>query len=307
GAGVHGMTGMPVSRPRGQGQLLRPLLRWPRSQLADWAAAQRLNWIEDPANADPRYARTALRHQLLPYLREHWSTVPDNLLRLAGHAGEAVELLDERAAEDLQQTATPLDDDWLAGWPSLDLDALQRLSAPRRTNLLRFWLRHQGLRLPDQRHLNTLLQQLAAQHDTQPELKMHGARIYRSSGRLWLLPGDGMPAGIGQPLASLQSVALVAGNGWLHVDQDGPLARRDGVWRIGYRQGGEQIKLPGRPAQSLKKLFQEADIPAWLRPAVPLLYCDDQLVSVAGRWNAEQMLKGTGADGFSVRWEPIPH
>ncbi|GGI90390.1 tRNA lysidine(34) synthetase TilS [Halopseudomonas pertucinogena] len=307
GAGVHGMTGMPVSRPLGQGQLLRPLLRWTRDQLADWATAQQLSWIEDPANADPRYARTALRHQLLPCLREHWSTLPDNLLRLAGHASEAVVLLDERADEDLQRAATPVEDGWLEGWPSLELQALLRLSSARQANLLRYWLRRHGLRLPDQRHLNTLLEQLNAQQDTQPELGMAGARIYRSSGRLWLLPGGGMPAGIEQPLVSLQSTTLAAGNGRLLVQKGGPLIWQDGNWRIAYRRGGEQIKLPGRPAQSLKKLFQEADIPAWLRPAVPLLYCDDQLVSVAGRWNAEQMLKGAGADGFSVRWEPIPH
>lgn len=307
GAGIQGMAGMPVSRALGQGQLLRPLLRWTRSQLAEWARAQQLRWIEDPANADPRYARTALRHQLLPYLREHWSAVPDNLLRLAGHASEAAELLHERAEEDLQQVATPPGDDWLGGWPSLELAALRRLSAARRTNLLRYWLRRHGLRQPDQRHLQTLLEQLGAQQDTQPELRMAGARIYRSSGRLWLLPDSGMPAGIEQSLASPQSTALVAGNGRLLVREGGPLAWRDGNWRIAYRRGGEQIKLPGRPAQSLKKLFQEADIPAWLRPAVPLLYCDDQLMSVAGRWNAEQMLKGAGADGFSVRWEPILH
>src|SRR5690606_11933053 len=78
------LAGMPRSRALGQGRLLRPLLDWTRAQLADWAAAQGLAWIEDPANADPRYARTALRHQLLPYLRQHWPMLPDNLLRRPG-------------------------------------------------------------------------------------------------------------------------------------------------------------------------------------------------------------------------------
>lgn len=306
GTGVRGLAGMPRSRALGQGRLLRPLLDWTRAQLADWAAAQGLAWIEDPANADPRYARTALRHQLLPYLRQHWPMLPNNLLRLAGHAGEANQLLDERAAEDLQALGEPPADPWLACWPSLDMQALGGLSPARQKNLLRYWLHQQGLRLPDQRRLHTLLEQLAAADDSQPRVRIHQGLVHRSSGRLWLLPEQGVPAGQDQSWEAGSSVKLTAGNGWLRCSAGGPLALRAGQWRIGYRQGGEEIRLPGRPTQSLKKLFQNAGIPAWLRPAVPLLYCDERLVSVAGRWHAESALADAGETGFGVIWEPIP-
>lgn len=305
GTGVRGLAGMPESRALGQGRLLRPLLSWTRADLAGWAASQQLSWIEDPANRDPRYARTALRHELLPQLRQRWPSLPDNLLRLAEHAGEANQLLDERASEDIQRAATAPEDSWLRNWPSLTLTALLSLSSARQKNLLRYWLHQQGVRLPDQRHLHSLLEQLLAAGDSQPALQLDGARIHRSSGRLWLLPGAGVPAGVEQTLGQFTDTPLVAGNGWLRFNSAGAIAPRDGRWHIDYRRGGEQIKLPGRPTQSLKNLFQEAAIPAWLRPAVPLLYCDGQLVSVAGRWNAEAMLVGVGQAGFSVRWEPI--
>lgn len=305
GTGVRGMAGMPVSRALGQGSLLRPLLGCTRGQLADWATEQQLEWIEDPANVDPRYARTALRHEMLPYLREHWKSLPGNLLRLAGHAHEANQLLDERAEEDLQVASAPLADIWLDCWPSMILDALVRLSPARQKNLLRYWLHQQGVRLPDQRHLHTLLEQLAAAQDSQPTLRIGTAQLCRSSGRLWLLPAPGVPAGAAQSLSAIQDTPLLAGNGRLRFKAGGSIAYSDGSWRIAYRRGGEQIKLPGRPTQSLKSLFQQAAIPAWLRPAIPLLYCEDQLVSVAGRWNAEAMLVGAGQVGFSVLWEPI--
>ena len=305
GTGVRGMAGMPVSRALGQGRLLRPLLSWTRQHLASWAQARHVSWIEDPANADPRYARTALRHELVPYLREHWHSLPDNLLRLGQHAGEANQLLDERASDDLQGVAAPVADAWLAGWPSLALDALTRLSPARQKNLLRYWLQQQGMRLPDQRHLHTLLEQLTAATDSQPAVRIGSAQLYRSSGRLWLLPATGVPAGRAQPLPVLADSHLIAGNGRVRFSAAGNIAHRAGTWRIAYRQGGEQIKLPGRPTQSLKKLFQQAAIPAWLRPAIPLLYCDDQLVSVAGRWTEEAMLVGAEQVGFSLLWEPI--
>ena len=306
GTGVRGMAGMPVRRRVGQGSLLRPLLGWTREQLAAWATGQRLNWIEDPANADPRYARTALRHELVPYLRQHWSSLPENLLRLAEHASEANQLLDERALDDLRVAATPVADDWLDCWPSLALESLISLSPARQKNLLRYWLHQQDIRLPDQRHLQSLVEQLIAAEDSQPALQIGSAQLYRSSGRLWLLPAAGVPAGIEQSLSALDEVCLLAGNGRVRFSAVGGIAYGDGNWRIAYRRGGEQIKLPGRPTQSLKKLFQEAAIPAWLRPAIPLLYCNDQLVSVAGRWNSEVMLAGAGQVGFSMHWEPIP-
>jgi tRNA(Ile)-lysidine synthase len=78
-----------------------------------------------------------------------------------------------------------------------------------------------------------------------------------------------------------------------------------GAWHIAYRLGGEQIRLPGRGTQSVKQLLQQAQIPAWLRPSVPLLYCGNELVSVAGRWNAEVALMDAVQSGFTVSWEPV--
>src|SRR5690554_7592555 len=104
----------------------------------------------------------------------------NNLLRLAGHAGEANQLLDERAAEDLQALGEPPADPWLACWPSLDMQALGGLSPARQKNLLRYWLHQQGLRLPDQRHLHTLLEQLAAAGDSQPRVRIHQGLVHRS-------------------------------------------------------------------------------------------------------------------------------
>ncbi|SES24609.1 tRNA lysidine(34) synthetase TilS [Halopseudomonas bauzanensis] len=305
GTGLRGLAGMPSSRVLGAGQLLRPLLPWSRQQLADWARHRQLNWIDDPANADPRYARTALRHELLPQLRQRWPSMPQNLLRLAEHATEANELLDERAAEDLSLAAGGVIDDWLCCWPSLDMTILATLTAARQKNLLRYWLHSHAIRLPDQRHLHSLMSQLGAAADGQPIVQLDGAQLHRSSGRLWLLPAGGVPAGVDQPLAQLTDTRLTAGNGRLYLRPGAGIAIREGVWRIGYRCGGEQIKLPGRPRQSLKDLFQQAGIPVWLRPAIPLLYCDNQLISVAGRWTAEGAAAGSSEAGFSVCWEPV--
>lgn len=53
--------------PQGRGLfLLRPLLAIRRKALRKWLRAQGETWIEDPANADPRYARVRARQSQAP-------------------------------------------------------------------------------------------------------------------------------------------------------------------------------------------------------------------------------------------------
>lgn len=48
--------------PEGRGlMLLRPLLMSSRLELRAWLAARAIGWLEDPANADPRFARSRAR------------------------------------------------------------------------------------------------------------------------------------------------------------------------------------------------------------------------------------------------------
>ncbi|WOB79496.1 tRNA lysidine(34) synthetase TilS [Brevundimonas nasdae] len=51
--------------PQGRGlMLLRPLLGERRAGLRDWLAGEGADWIEDPANADPRFGRSRARQAL---------------------------------------------------------------------------------------------------------------------------------------------------------------------------------------------------------------------------------------------------
>ncbi|MCC6158818.1 MAG: tRNA lysidine(34) synthetase TilS [Deltaproteobacteria bacterium] len=66
GAGTRGLRGiLPV-----KGRWIRPFLEVDRERIANFAASKRLKWREDPTNADTNLARNALRHIVLPALRE---------------------------------------------------------------------------------------------------------------------------------------------------------------------------------------------------------------------------------------------
>ena len=54
---------------------------------------------------------------------------------------------------------------------------------------------------------------------------------------------------------------------------------------IKYRKGGEEIKPSGHKiTKSLKNLFQENNVLPWVRDKIPLIYVDQELISVGDLW-----------------------
>lgn len=64
--GRRALTGMAPRR----GRLVRPLLEVSHEDTLAWCRAAGLEWREDSSNRDPRYARSRIRHEVLPALGE---------------------------------------------------------------------------------------------------------------------------------------------------------------------------------------------------------------------------------------------
>lgn len=85
GAGSKGLGGMSarsqVSVLKGV-TIVRPLLRFTRGELQDWATKNDVRFREDATNADSRYLRNRVRHALLPVLEQRFSiATKENILR----------------------------------------------------------------------------------------------------------------------------------------------------------------------------------------------------------------------------------
>ena len=67
GTGIEGLRGMrPVRLLPGGGPLIRPMLGFSRAEIAAYAAACAVPFREDATNADTRFRRNLLRHEVLP-------------------------------------------------------------------------------------------------------------------------------------------------------------------------------------------------------------------------------------------------
>jgi tRNA(Ile)-lysidine synthase len=97
GSGPAGLAGMAGEALRDGIALARPFLAIPKARLIATCEAAGLGFIDDPSNAEPRFARVRLRH-LMPLLEKE-GLDRDGLLRLAERAARAEAAL-QHAARD---------------------------------------------------------------------------------------------------------------------------------------------------------------------------------------------------------------
>ncbi len=305
GAGPKGLAGMPARAPFGAGLLLRPLLEVPRQALRAWALERGLDWIEDPSNADTRYDRNYLRHRVLPVLAQRWPAAARTLARAAAQQAEQAGLAQALAAIDLRDCRA-------AGADRLSVARLEALPEPRRSNLLRRWVAERGLPPPPRRVLARVTPELLrCRADAIPCVHWPGAELRRFRDHLYLsAPLPPPPAGVRLEWRPAGSLELPAAGGVLEaraVAGRGLDAARFGeVLEIRFRRGGERLRPAGRGHRhALKKLLQEAGVPAWERVRLPLVYAAGELVAVPGLWVAEGCQAGPGQPGLALEWSRL--
>ncbi|HHT0593799.1 TPA: tRNA lysidine(34) synthetase TilS [Legionella anisa] len=66
---------------------------------------------------------------------------------------------------------------------------------------------------------------------------------------------------------------------------------------VRFRQGGEEFSWHGQ-TKRLKKLFQEWEVPPWLRERIPLIYFNDQLAAVVGYAMSDLFFTKEGSDAW---------
>ena len=300
GAGAPGLAAMPAIAPCGPGKQARPLLGFSREEILRYAEKHQLQWVDDPSNADVRFDRNLIRQQLIPLLRQRWPSVSETLCQVAAIQAENVELLRDLAAMDMAKSAQG---------EQLSVAAIRSLSPVRQKNLIRYWLHRLELPVPPRKQLQQIIDtMLTAAEDAEPLVRWEAVEIRRYQDFIYAMRPLGKPEegfclswdGGGQTLwlESLQASLS------LHHER-GRGIRPEHLKKsveVRFRRGGESILLPGRQySRSLKKLFQDAQVPPWEWGRIPLLYIDGQLAAVVGYWVAQAF----SVDGNEIGLWPV--
>jgi tRNA(Ile)-lysidine synthase len=110
--GSRALLGMAPRR----GRLVRPLLGVTREEVRDYLRGRGLEWREDPSNADRRFARARVRHDVLDALRELSPAVERTIAETARQLRDEADVLNATVGDALKE---------LGGGPAIALDTLR--------------------------------------------------------------------------------------------------------------------------------------------------------------------------------------
>lgn len=89
GSGIDGLVGIPEKNKH----IIRPLLPFSRAQILSYAKANAIKWCTDSSNADVKYQRNHLRHELIPVLKTVFPSFMDALSTTQAHLKASQNLL----------------------------------------------------------------------------------------------------------------------------------------------------------------------------------------------------------------------
>jgi tRNA(Ile)-lysidine synthase len=261
--GSRALLGMPPRR----GRLVRPLLGVTRSEVRGYLRARGLEWREDPSNADRRFARARVRHDLLEALRTVGPAPERTIAETARQLREEAEVLEAAVSDVIEE---------LGGGPAVSLAALREKPPALRRLVLRRLAGDQpvpdSILELDQRGTKTLDLggglRAVAEYGT---LRFTRAREERVPSPAELTVPGRVRFGDWEVEARLGGVGDVTVTGLAPT----AIVR---AWREGDRM---------RPAglggtKSLQDLFTDRKVPRALRRTLPVVESDGEIVWVAG-------------------------
>jgi tRNA(Ile)-lysidine synthase len=89
GTGIEGLTGIPEKTE----SISRPLLKFSKETILAYAKQEKLEWREDRTNAETKYLRNKIRHDIVPHLKELHPTFPENFHLTQSHLSETAAMV----------------------------------------------------------------------------------------------------------------------------------------------------------------------------------------------------------------------
>ena len=288
GSGSTGLQGIQAVQPFHTGYLIRPLLIFSRQQIMDYAQLHQLKWVEDESNQNIEFDRNFIRQKISPLLIERWPSIAQSASRTAQLCQDQQQLLDEFADQDLQLCLAES-----SAKQAVLISTLSDFSAPRRNNVLRYWLKSNGLQYPSSKQLGVLWQEVAlAQLDKQPTLNLTSHSINRYQGKLYIVVNEAVK--LPEQSIKWRGESIL----WL---MEGRLGVNFSKVDIGIAEQYEvscSVRQHLDPAfvctpkgrnkpRSIKKLLHEYNVPPWKRDEVVFIFIDNQLVEALGVWRCQ--------------------
>ncbi|MGD9694985.1 MAG: tRNA lysidine(34) synthetase TilS [Thermoleophilia bacterium] len=300
GTGRAGALGMAAR----SGDLVRPLLVATAAETRSWCAERGLDVAEDPSNRDPSYARSRVRHGLLPALAE-----------VHGGAEAHVAAFADRLRDEAEVLAPLLDAAWDAAAEGGEGLAVAVLAAqpPAVARLLARRL-FERAGLPGEAlgagPVGRALDLLAPGGPRRVDLPGAGAALVERGRLVAVAAPVERPAPAPRPLAvpgaaAFGDLVVSARRGRAEAPRPGRVAvLADGPFTIRAPAPGDRLPVAGGGRRAVGRLLADGGVPARRRSAVPVIAVGDRVVWVAGHRAAADLIAPAGAPAVVLEVMP---
>jgi tRNA(Ile)-lysidine synthase len=275
--------------PERNGYLVRPMLSIGRAEVRRLAAEERIPFVDDPSNSEPRFARNRIRNEVIPLLEEIGPELERNVAETRAELAEEAELLRSLAEEAITAAGcaggAPIRHEELTGMAP----ALRRAVL---TGLAEAALGDRGVRIGRAR-ASEILRLAGAGEGGVVELG-RGLQAVAESGTVRFTKEGQAPAPAPVRLAIPGSVRygdweISAELAEGRIAPAGPELATLDAERLGaaveircWRPGDRIRPLGLRGTKSLQDLFTDGGVPRSLRSQLPVLVADGRIAWVAG-------------------------
>lgn len=300
GAGPYGLKAMRYVRRFHDGYLARPLLAVSHGDVVGYAQDRKLEWIEDPSNADEKYLRNRIRKTILPVLKSTFPNAVNGLLKMAELQGELLHGLNDIIDFHLSEFQIPDH--------QVDLDILNRVPSSLHPYIIKRVIAKLGMDNPRQRHISEILRMVNATYSASPVVTWANSEVRLFRKRLYFMRKIPLHSSKDFKLTKLPSRLELPGGRFLtDITVGSGLSQEKVIGSnciITFRKGGEICQLPGRSHRhKLKKLLQTWDIPPWERNFVPIVVVNQDIVAVGGQYLNHNYVADITEKGFTIKWE----
>lgn len=303
GSGPTGLSSMSFETNFGQTKIIRPFLEQTKNELKTWADLHQLTWIEDFTNFSIKYDRNFIRHKIIPILETKWPFFLQNCFRTTQICNEEVRLKNILLKEKIQK--------FLRFNECLNIENFKDLKEELCKGLIRYWIFLKNVKALSYKIIQRIYNEIIfSRKEANIKIIIKNNEIRRYKKSLYFVKIEKSIKNSIIFWHNTNNKLILPNNlGYIFKNKNEGInilkPKYNQLINIRFQHEGKILILGRQKRRNIKKIWQEYNIPPWLRNQIPLLFYDDQFISALGVFVINQKIKNiekNNINQWNISW-----